>query len=207
MAPSTFKIGRMADRMGISVRTLRHYEAIGLLRPSCRTPAGHRLYTDRELSRLRKIVALRRMGFSLEHVRTILSGDTRKAYSVLEGQAHRLRGQITRQQEILNRVDVVLGARETRDAPFDNQEIEAMKKRAAELREALLREMERGTDPKDPCVQDLVRQLERLWASAFRVVRDWMERFEALPHQRQLDGLTQTLREMKMFGYLHRARA
>ena len=207
MAASSLKIGWIASRLRISVRTLRHYDAIGLLSPSSRTPAGHRLYTERELLRLQKIVALRRMGFSLEHVRAILSGDTRKAYSVLEAQAHRLRGQITRHQEILNRVDVVLGAGERRHAPFDNQEVEAMKKQAAELREALMREMERGSDPKDPYVQDLVQQLENLWTSAFRVVKDRMDRFESFPRQRQLDGLTQALREMRMFGYLYRARA
>jgi DNA-binding transcriptional MerR regulator len=209
MTASTYKIGQMASRMGISVRTLRHYDAIGLLSPSCRTAAGHRIYTDREVSRLHKIVALRRMGFSLAHVRTIVSGDTRKAYVVLEGHAQRLREQMARQREILNRLDAVVSVSKTRDEPYNDQEIEAMKKQAAELREALTLEMERGTDPKDACVQDLVRRLENLWTSAFRAfrVRNRLQRFETLPHQRQVHGLTQTFREVRMFYYLHRARA
>ena len=84
MAGPTYKVGGVAARLGISVRTLRHYDEIGLLKPAGRASTGHRLYTDRELVRLKKIVALRKMGFSLEHVRAVLSGDTAKAFKTLE---------------------------------------------------------------------------------------------------------------------------
>jgi DNA-binding transcriptional MerR regulator len=59
MAASNYKIGQIGSRLGISVRTLRHDDGIGLLRPPYRTAIGQRLYTDREIARLQKIVALR----------------------------------------------------------------------------------------------------------------------------------------------------
>src|SRR5437762_12183381 len=108
MSTPNYKIGQVASRMGISVRTLHLYDEIGLLAPACRATTGHHLYTDRELTRLQKIVALRRMGFSLNHVRTVLSGDTAAAFRTLEDQADRLREQISQQQEILRRVEAVL---------------------------------------------------------------------------------------------------
>ena len=67
------KVGEMSKRAGVSVRTLHHYDAIGLLRPSVRTPSGHRLYTARDLERLDLVAALRRAGFGLEEIRDCLA--------------------------------------------------------------------------------------------------------------------------------------
>ena len=60
------KIGELASRTGLTVRTLHHYDEIGLLKPSHRTDSGHRLYTVRDLGRLQQIVSLRQLGFSLD---------------------------------------------------------------------------------------------------------------------------------------------
>jgi DNA-binding transcriptional MerR regulator len=108
--------------MGISVRALRHYDEIGLLMPAHRSSAGHRLYTSANLARLQKIVALRRMGFSIKHIRTVLSGETAKAYKTLEAQADRLRKQISQQQEVLKSVEGVLRVYHARET-FNEAEI------------------------------------------------------------------------------------
>lgn len=57
---------------GVSVRTLRHYESISLLRPSGRTEAGYRLYTDSDLLRLQQILLDRELGLPLEEIRRLL---------------------------------------------------------------------------------------------------------------------------------------
>ncbi|MBA4066005.1 MAG: MerR family transcriptional regulator [Isosphaera sp.] len=77
MPEATWKVGELAARTGLTVRTLHHYDAIGLLSPSARTgsahQAGHRLYTAADVARLHQIVCLRQLGFGLEQVREYLS--------------------------------------------------------------------------------------------------------------------------------------
>ncbi len=77
----SWKVGELAKLTGVSVRTLHHYEAIGLLAPAARNEGGHRCYTDVEVERLQRIVSLRELGFSLEDVGRCL--DAPVAYSDL----------------------------------------------------------------------------------------------------------------------------
>jgi DNA-binding transcriptional MerR regulator len=212
MAASNYKIGQIASRLGFTVRTLRPYDGIGLLQPSHRTSTGQRLYTDREITRLQKIVALRRMGFSLDHVRTILCGDTTQAYAVLDAQASQLRAQIARQQDVLRRVERVLVTPTKADPAFTGPDGDTVEQQSATLRQALILEMQRGTDPKDPQVQALVQQLENLWKSFFRS-RSRMENFglqsfEVVLKNGGLDEVKQTVRGMSnLSDCLWRARA
>lgn len=68
-----FSIGDFAQHGHVSVRMLRHYDAIGLLRPAHVDPVtGYRSYEARQLSRLNRIVALKDLGFTLDQVRTVL---------------------------------------------------------------------------------------------------------------------------------------
>lgn len=62
------KIGELAKRTGLTVRTLHHYDAIGLLQPSARTDAGYRLYNRTDIARLHHIQALRKFGLSLADI-------------------------------------------------------------------------------------------------------------------------------------------
>jgi MerR family transcriptional regulator, thiopeptide resistance regulator len=62
------RIGALAQATGVTVRTLHHYDAIGLLVPDARSPTGRRLYSQPNVRRLYQIVALRRLGLSLEEI-------------------------------------------------------------------------------------------------------------------------------------------
>jgi DNA-binding transcriptional MerR regulator len=62
------KVGELAKTTKISVRTLHHYDEIGLLKPSSRTDAGHRVYTESDISRLHRIISLKDVGFSLDEI-------------------------------------------------------------------------------------------------------------------------------------------
>jgi DNA-binding transcriptional MerR regulator len=66
------KVGEVARRTGLTVRTLHHYDEIGLLRPGARTAAGHRLYGRPEIERLQQIRSLKQLGLSLEETRACL---------------------------------------------------------------------------------------------------------------------------------------
>lgn len=61
MLSNRLKVGQLAKRTGLTVRTLHHYEDVGLLTPSARTESGHRLYGTREVIRLQQIVSLRQV--------------------------------------------------------------------------------------------------------------------------------------------------
>jgi DNA-binding transcriptional MerR regulator len=65
-------VGQVAEQLTVTVRTLHHYDEIGLLRPSERTPAGYRLYTDEDVVRLQHIVVYRRLGFAPEEIGLLL---------------------------------------------------------------------------------------------------------------------------------------
>lgn len=64
--PHPHQIGEVEDRVGLSQRTIRHYDEIGLVTPSGRSPGGFRLYTDEDIDRLIHIKAMKPLGFTLE---------------------------------------------------------------------------------------------------------------------------------------------
>src|SRR5829696_7097424 len=66
------RTGEVARATGLTVRTLHHYDEIGLLVPSRRSEAGYRLYSDGDVRRLYRIVALRGMGFPLGEIAAVL---------------------------------------------------------------------------------------------------------------------------------------
>lgn len=68
-----WKVGELARQTGLTVRTLHHWEERGLIVPSRRTAAGHRLYDDRDVRRVYEVVALRELGLSLEAIAEVLA--------------------------------------------------------------------------------------------------------------------------------------
>lgn len=71
-ATPTMQIGELADRTGMSLHTLRHYDEVGLLTPSGRSEGGFRLYTDDDLAKLLVIRRMKPLGFSLEEMRAVM---------------------------------------------------------------------------------------------------------------------------------------
>jgi MerR family copper efflux transcriptional regulator len=68
----TMHIGELAENTGLSLRTIRHYDEIGLLKASGRTEGGFRLYTQEDLSRLILIRRMKPLGFALEEMMELL---------------------------------------------------------------------------------------------------------------------------------------
>ncbi|WP_240670554.1 MerR family transcriptional regulator [Actinoplanes solisilvae] len=72
MTAGRMQIGEAAERVGLSIRTIRHYEEAGLVVPSARSEGGFRLYTEPDLDRLRVIKRMKPLGFTLEEMRELL---------------------------------------------------------------------------------------------------------------------------------------
>ncbi|MGW5384149.1 MerR family transcriptional regulator [Nocardia sp. NPDC003963] len=69
-----WKVGDLAAEAGLTVRTLHHYDRIGLVRPAGRTSTGHRLYTAGDVERLYQVLALRQLGLGLDRIADLLHG-------------------------------------------------------------------------------------------------------------------------------------
>lgn len=87
------KIGELAKRTGLTVRTLHHYDAVKLLCPSARSDAGYRLYNRQDIERLHRIQALRRLGLSLAEIveRLLGGGDAWPEHGTVHVHLHGLR--------------------------------------------------------------------------------------------------------------------
>ena len=75
--PGLMTVGTIAKRMGVTVRTLQHYDKEGLLSPSFQSEGGRRLYTDKDMVKLHQILSFKYLGFSLEEIKSnLISLDT-----------------------------------------------------------------------------------------------------------------------------------
>lgn len=71
--PDGLKVGAVAAQTGLSIRTLRHYDEVGLLTPSTRLPSGYRLYSQQDVDRLLLIRRMKPLGFTLQEMRDLLT--------------------------------------------------------------------------------------------------------------------------------------
>jgi DNA-binding transcriptional MerR regulator len=96
-------VGRLAELAGVTVRTLHHYDEIGLVRPSARTATGYRAYSAGDVQRLREVLAYRRLGFGLREVADLVCDPSTDAVAHLR----RLRGLLLERRD---RADVMVAA-------------------------------------------------------------------------------------------------
>jgi MerR family transcriptional regulator, thiopeptide resistance regulator len=99
MLPS-LRVGELAEQAAVSVRTLHHYDEIGLLCPTQHTAAGHRRYSTSDLLRLQQITSLRQLGFSLREIRAWLDDPSKSARDIVDLHLARLRERIEVEQEL-----------------------------------------------------------------------------------------------------------
>jgi len=192
MMKAYWKIGELAKRTGVSVRTLHHYDEIGLLSPSHRTGSGHRLYGREEVVRLQQILSLRQMGLSLGDVAGMLANRRTDTQKIIEQHIARLRQQIAAQQDLCARLEAIAARYESATAEefiqaievmtmfekyYTKEQLETLRQRAATIGDARIKEveqewpkliadvraeMQRGTDPKDPRMQTLAKKWKEL---------------------------------------------
>lgn len=117
---------------GISVRTLHHYDAIGLLKPTKVTDAGYRLYDDTALSRLQNILLFRELQFPLKEIKMILDSPNFDQSEALSQQIHLLELQYARIGELISFARKIQekGVNEMNFHIFDKSEIEQYKAEA-----------------------------------------------------------------------------
>lgn len=99
-----WKVGDIAKLTGLTVRTLRFYDQIGLFSPSGQTDSGHRLYNELDLSRLHQILSLKELGLSLEEIKSALNGGQISPLEIIGLQINQIKEQIKLQQKLLEQL-------------------------------------------------------------------------------------------------------
>ncbi len=125
-------VNEVSKLTGASVRTLHHYDAIGLLKPTKVTEAGYRLYDDTALERLQNILLFRELQFPLKEIKTILDNTAFDPQEALEQQIHLLEMQQQHIQELIAFAREIQrkGVRQMKFDVFDNSEMEQYKEEA-----------------------------------------------------------------------------
>jgi DNA-binding transcriptional MerR regulator len=106
-----YTVGEVARLAHISVRTLHHYDGIGLLTPSRRSPAGYRLYSETDLHRLRRVLFYRELEFGLDEIAQILADPTAGTDDHLRRQHRLLRQRRARDEALLAAIEKEMEAR------------------------------------------------------------------------------------------------
>jgi DNA-binding transcriptional MerR regulator len=99
-----WKVGELAKLTGLTIRTLRFYDQIGLFSPSGQTESGHRLYDELDLSRLQQILSLKELGLSLEEIKAVLTGGQISPSEIVDLQINQIKEQINLQQKLLEQL-------------------------------------------------------------------------------------------------------
>lgn len=126
MSTRTWRVGELATGSGVSVRTLHHYDELGLLSPSERTPAGHRLYTAGDVRRLHRILALRGFGLSLADVARVLGGEVDDAAGLVRDQLRQVEEQLRAGAVLRGRLTAVLRELDAAEHPSPSLLLEVM---------------------------------------------------------------------------------
>lgn len=112
MSTHRYQVKELARLARVTVRTLHHYDRIGLLVAAERTEAGYRVYHDRDLVRLQQILVHRQLGLSLEQIRRVLDDPEMELRDVLVGQRDELQRRVRKVKAMLRSVEAAIAAME-----------------------------------------------------------------------------------------------
>jgi DNA-binding transcriptional MerR regulator len=100
-----WKVGELAKLAGLTVRTLRYYDQIGLFSPSGHTDSRHRIYTESDIARLQQILSLKELGLTLDQVKSVGVGDHFNLLDIVSLQIARLKENISVKRMILQELE------------------------------------------------------------------------------------------------------
>lgn len=121
-----WKVGELAAATGVTVRALHHYDELGLLVPCERTGSGHRLYAEEDVRRLYRILALRRLGFPLDEIASLLDEGGLSLADTVRRHLERVERDLAHQRKLRQHLIHILDALDQSLEPSINQFIDAL---------------------------------------------------------------------------------
>jgi DNA-binding transcriptional MerR regulator len=115
MSTNTYTVSEVGRLASVTVRTLHHYDEIGLLIPSQRSPNGYRQYTDADLRRLHQILLFKQLGFSLDAIQTLIDEPAANRRLALLEQRQRMQEQQDQTNAVIRAIETALQALEGDD--------------------------------------------------------------------------------------------
>ncbi|MDB4950734.1 MAG: MerR family transcriptional regulator [Gemmatimonadetes bacterium] len=172
----SWKVGELAKETGLTVRTLHHWDRVGLLKPSRRTPAGHRAYDEADVARLQQVMSLRQLGLSLDEARECLARPDFSPLATVRMHLDRLREKMEMQRRLAARLEAVaesLRLSETVSVEDFLRTIEAI---SMFERYFTPEQMEQVRRRGAEVGQERIRQVEAEWPALIAEVRAAVER-------------------------------
>ena len=170
------KIGEIAAHAGVTVRTLRHYDEIGLLKPSLRGVGGYRLYSRADVERLTGIMALRAMGLSLAEIRAAVDDSSFTLKRCLDLHLERLDQRIRQQERVRQRLRAILRRFEDAGDSSIDQLIEALEVIRMFEKYYTPEQLDKLRERRELVGEERMRQAGEEWNNLFAGFRDAMEK-------------------------------
>jgi DNA-binding transcriptional MerR regulator len=178
----TWKVGELAERTGLTVRALHHYDAMGLLSPSGRTDSahqsGHRLYTAADVARLQQVLSLKQLGFALEQIREYLARADYDPRRVVRMHLERVRGQAAELRRLEDRLAALSDALEKAEIVSADEfltTIEEMTMIEKYYTPEQLEGLQRRREEAGEAGEEMIRQGPQQWADLQADVRAAMD--------------------------------
>ena len=171
-----WKVGELAKATGLTVRTLHHYDEIGLLSPSHRTAAGHRLYTEGDVARLQQVASLRNLGFPLDGIRDVLDQGRLSPLEVVRMHADRLREQVRTQHRLVERLDALAAGFSEAEPVSAEQLIQTIEEITMFEKYYTPEQMDYLKQRREEVGETRIKEVEAEWPRLMDEVRAEMER-------------------------------
>jgi DNA-binding transcriptional MerR regulator len=170
------KVGELARRTRLTVRTLHHYDEVGLVKPSLHTESGHRLYTGADVARLQRVLSLRQLGFSLDEIRDCLDRPGFSPLDVIRLHVTRLREQIDLERRLCERLDAIAAHLENAGEVSADEFIRTIEEMSMIENYYTPEQMEYRRKRKEEVGDERIREVEREWPELIAEVRSEMEK-------------------------------
>ncbi|NEB78809.1 MerR family transcriptional regulator [Streptomyces sp. SID14478] len=176
----SYSVGQVAGFAGVTVRTLHHYDEIGLLVPSGRNHAGHRRYGEADLDRLQQILFYRELGFPLDEVQTLLDEPTTDPRTHLRRQHEVLTARIEKLQKMADAVEHAMEAQKMGIQLTPEERFEVFGDKDPEQYREEAEERWGGTEAYAESQRRAASYTKEDWKRLQAEVDDWSARYAAL---------------------------
>ena len=171
MTGQQYRIGELARAAGVTVRALHHYDSLGLLVPSERTHAGHRLYSEADVQRLYRLLALRGVGLPLDEIGPLLDRE--------DGLAGTVRRHLDRVEQQLEALAVLrlpltrlLAAFDVGEAATTQQFLDAMEAMTMSEKYYTPEQLQQLEQRGQEFGEEAIKAVEQEWADLFARMRE-----------------------------------